>query len=191
MIVKIRESGMPDESMWSRFFDHAHILKAIGLNKAIKDVADFGCGYGTFTIPATRIVSGRVYAIDMDPEMITAVKDKMLKNALNNLETVERDILAEGSGLADESVEYVLLFNMLHTKYPVRLLEEACRVLKKKGCVAIMNWTRDSRTPRGPPMEMRPSLEQCIVWCVESGFDPNSKKVYDFKPYHYGLVMKK
>ncbi len=182
---------MPDEFMWSGFFNPAYILKAIGLSKAIKDVADFGCGYGTFTIPAAKLVSGRVYAIDMDPEMITAVKDKMPKNVVNNLETIEMDILAEGSGLADESVDYVLLFNMLHTKYPVKLLKEAYRVLRTNGCAAIINWNIDSKAPRGPPMEMRPSLEQCIEWCVKSGFDPISKEVYDFNPYHYGLVMKK
>jgi len=191
MIVKIRESGMPEEFMWSRFFDPVYILKTIGLSSEIKNVADFGCGYGTFTIPAARIVSGRVYAIDRDPEMMTAVKDKILKNAMNNVETIERDILSEGSGLADESMEYVLLFNMLQTKYPVKLLKEAYRVLRNNGCVAIINWNLDPKTPRGPPMEMRPSLEKSVEWCVESGFDKNSKEVYDFKPYHYGLIMKK
>jgi len=182
---------MPDEFTWSRFFDPVGILKTVGLSNEIKDVADFGCGYGTFTIPAARIVSGKVYAIDIDPEMIKAVKDKLLKNAVNNVETIQRDILDEGSGLADESVDYVLLFNMLHAGCPVKLLMEAYRVLRKNGRVAIINWNLDPTTPRGPPMEMRPSLEQCVEWCVKVGFDPNSKRVYDFKPYHYGLVMKK
>lgn len=189
--MKIRESGMPNESEWSRFFGPFDILKTIGLSNGVDDVADFGCGYGTFTIPAAKIVLGRVYAIDIDPEMIAAVKDKSLNNALNNVETIQKDILNEGSGLADESVDYVLLFNMLHTKYPIKLLNEAYRVLRTNGCVAIINWNFDSNTPRGPPMEMRPSLEQCIELCAKSGFDPNSKKVYGFKPYHYGLVMKK
>jgi len=189
--MRIRESGMPEESMWSKFFDSADILKRIGLNNKIKDIVDFGCGYGTFTIPAARLISGRVYAIDVDPEMITAVKDKMLKNAVNNVETIQRDIIDEGSSLADESIDYVLLFNVLHTEYPVKLLKEAYRVLRKNGRVAIINWNLDPTTPRGPPIEMRPSLEQCVEWCVKVGFDPNSKRFYDFKPYHYGLVMKK
>ena len=189
--MKIRESGMPEEFMWSRFFDPVYILKTIGLSNETKDVADFGCGYGTFTIPAARMISGRVYAIDINPEMMTTVTDKILKNTVNNVETIERDILAEGSGLADESVEYVLLFNMLHTKYPEKLLKEAYRVLRNNECVAIMNWNLDPKTPRGPSMEMRPSLERCVEWCVEASFDQHSKEVYDFKPYHYGLVMKK
>ena len=62
---------MPNECLWSRFFDSVDILKTIGLNNEIEDVADFGCGYGIFTMSAAKIVLGRVYAIDIDPEMIT------------------------------------------------------------------------------------------------------------------------
>ena len=39
-------------------------------------MADFGCGYGTFTIPAARIISGKIYAFDIEPEMIKAVEQK-------------------------------------------------------------------------------------------------------------------
>lgn len=182
---------MPEEPAWFKFFDPIGILKTMGLNSGVKDIADFGCGYGTFAIPAARLVSGRVYAVDIDPEMISVVRKKILNKAVDNVETRIRDLLDEGSGLEDESVDCVLLFNMLHTRYPRKLLDEAYRVLRTNGRVAIINWNLDSTTPRGPPMEMRPSLEQCIEWCVNSGFKLNSKKVYDFKPYHYGLVMKK
>lgn len=189
--MNVRESGMPEECEWSTFFNPIDILKTTGLSDKAQDVADFGCGYGTFTMPAARITSGTVYAIDFDPEMIMAVKKKMLDKAVTNVITMRRDILHEGSGLVDENVDYVLLFNILHTKYPVKLLKEVYRILRKNGSVAIINWNLNLKTPRGPPVEIRPSLEQCKEWCVKSGFNPNSAKAYDFKPYHYGLVMKK
>jgi len=75
--MKVQESDMPDECEWSRFFDAENVLKKIGVNSEIENVADFGCGYGTFTIATAKMVSGVVYAIDLDPEMITAVKDKI------------------------------------------------------------------------------------------------------------------
>ena len=180
---------MPNECEWITYFDPKKILKSIGLNKYVRDVADFGCGYGTFTMPAAQIVSGIVYAIDIDPKMLKIVNDKLLKNAVSNVKTLKRDILREGSGLEDGSVDFVLLFNMLHTKYPLRLLREAHRILRNNGCVAIINWSLDQAM--GLPLEMKPSLEASISWCVKSGFNLNSKKVYDFKPYHYSLVMKK
>ncbi len=77
----------------------------MGISSNVKDVADFGCGYGTFTIPAARILSGIVYAIDIDSEMIKLVNDKLLKTTVRNVETVTQDILREGSELIDKSVD--------------------------------------------------------------------------------------
>lgn len=182
---------MPEEFLWSEFFDPVCILKTMGLNSKVEDIADFGCGYGTFAIPAAMLVSGKVYAIDVDHEMIDIVNNKVLNAGIDNVETRIRDLLDEGSGLENESVDCVLLFNLLHTKHARVLLDEAYRVLRPNGRLAIVNWNLDSTTPRGPPMGMRPSLKQCIEWCKNAGFKSNSKKVYDFKPYHYGLVTKK
>ena len=56
--MKIRESGMPERDMWEKFFDPMRILATLGLNKKINDVAEFGCGYGTFIIPAAKIIKG-------------------------------------------------------------------------------------------------------------------------------------
>jgi hypothetical protein len=56
--MKTRESGMPSEEMWQGFFDAETILKKPGLSSTCGSVIDFGRGYGTFTIPAARIVSG-------------------------------------------------------------------------------------------------------------------------------------
>ena len=54
--MKTRESGMPEESIWVEFFDPAKILRTLRLTPECGDVVDFGCGYGTFTIPAARVV---------------------------------------------------------------------------------------------------------------------------------------
>jgi SAM-dependent methyltransferase len=189
--LKIRESGMPDENVWHRFFDPIYILKSIGLTNKVEDIADFGCGYGTFIIPAAKIISGVAYAIDSEAEMIMTIRRKTLERAVYNVYAIQKDLLNEGSGLVDEKVDYVSLFNILHTKYPLILLKEAHRVLKKNGCVAITNWNVDPKTPRGPPLKMRPSVEECVKWCIISGFKRESKTIHDFKPHHYGLVMRK
>ncbi len=48
--MKTRESGMPEEDTWDGFFDPSRVLELVGVTEACQDVADFGCGYGTFTI---------------------------------------------------------------------------------------------------------------------------------------------
>lgn len=182
---------MPDDTEWAPFFDPVHVLTMMGVSERTGDVADFGCGYGTFAIPAARIVTGIVYAFDIDRAMIDAVTVKIRRASLRNVVAVQRDLLQEGSELASESIDCVLLFNVLHTQLPSTLLNEAYRVLNTKGYVAVMNWHVDPTTPRGPPLDMRPSVDQCVDWCILSGFDPTSRMIIDLPPYHYGLTMRK
>ena len=185
--MKVRESGMPSEEMWKGFFRPAEVLKIMKLGRNVGDVADFGCGYGTFTIPAAKIVHGKVYAIDIEPEMMKVTREKAEKSHLKNVETILRDFVRDGTGLKDQSVDYVMLFNILHAKQPERLLRESYRILKPNGKLGIIHWNYDSTTPRGPPMEIRSRPEQCIEWARKYGF--NHPVRHNLKPYHYGIVL--
>lgn len=187
--MKIRESGMPDRDIWEGFFSPERILKIIGLDSNVNDILEFGCGYGTFTIPAAKIIKGKIYALDIDPEMVRMTREEAKKHELSNVETILRDFMLEGSGLPNESVDYVMLFNILHLENPRILLSEANRVLKEDGKLGIMHWNYDSKTPRGPSMDIRPKPEQCIKWAEAVGFY-NSVQ-FDLKPYHYGIILKK
>jgi ubiquinone/menaquinone biosynthesis C-methylase UbiE len=187
--VKIRESGMPKEELWSEYFDPNKVLELLGVNSKIVNVADFGCGYGTFTIPAARIIAGKIYAFDIEPEMIKTVEQKAKKLSLNNVEVILRDFVSKGSGLKDGSVDYVFFFNILHIQKPQILLKESYRILKAGGRVGIIHWNYDPATPRGPPMDIRPRPEQFRCWAESVGFI--FEKRLDLKPYHYGLVLRK
>jgi ubiquinone/menaquinone biosynthesis C-methylase UbiE len=188
---KIRESGMPPEEVWSSFFDVEEILNRMLINSQVVDVVDFACGYGTFTIPAARRIRGVMYAIDIDPKMTKTVEDKARMLKLSNVRPIARDLLREGSGLEEESVDYAMLFNILHSEQPQTLLRESYRVLRQAGMVGIIHWTRDPHTPRGPPIDMRPTVKQCTEWCLQSGFAAATDTSMDLKPYHFGLVMRK
>ena len=187
--MKVRDSGMPNEEMWGEFFKPKRILKTLGIDNSIRNIADFGCGYGTFTIPVAQVVKGKVYALDIEPEMIEETKRKAEEGKLGNVEVILRDFISKGSGLEKESVDYVMLFNILRTDKPERLLREAYRILRDGGKLGIIHWNYDSTTPRGPPMEIRPKPEQCIKWARNSGFNHPLK--YDLKPYHYGIFLTK
>jgi len=188
---KIRESGMPSEEVWCRFFNVEGILDRMLVDSQVVDAADFACGYGTFTIPAAQRIQGAMHAIDIDPEMIRIVDEKSQKLMLTNVRSSIRDLLQEGSGLDDESIDYVMLFNILHLEDPLILLREVFRVLRRGGRVGITHWIRDPNTPRGPPLEMRPTMEQCVDWCLQASFATGSGTSVDLKPYHFGLLMKK
>lgn len=189
--MKVRDSGMPDEELWSGFFDPAKVLGIFGLDRGVQDLVEFGCGYGTFTLAAAEIASGTVYALDIEPAMVDVVLQKCRETGIANVQAMVRDFVSEGTGLADNSMDAALLFNILHHEEPVTLIEEALRVLKSNGMLAVIHWNYDPTTPRGPDMEIRPRPEQCIEWGRAAGFLFNEQNRYDLPPYHYGLLFKK
>lgn len=186
--MRVRESGMPSRDLWESFFEPAAILGRLGLDASVGDVVEFGCGYGTFALPAAKIVSGTVHALDLDPAMLAVARERAASAGLRNIRFWQRDFLAEGSGLPDESVDFAMLFNILHGEEPLSLLREAYRNLVKHGRLGIIHWNYDEDTPRGPPMNVRPKPEQCHQWALDAGFTAASG-ILDLPPYHYGMVM--
>jgi cyclopropane fatty-acyl-phospholipid synthase-like methyltransferase len=72
--MKGRESGMPQEDYWASFFDVDRALETLlGGTDHRGNLIEFGCGYGTFTLPAARRITGKVTALDIEPEMVASV----------------------------------------------------------------------------------------------------------------------
>ena len=188
--MRTRESGMPDEAMWRTFFDPEAIFDALELTAETGDTVDFGCGYGTFSLPAARRIRGTLHGFDIEAAMIDECQRLARREGLQDLRFERRDFVAHGTGLPDGSVEYAMLFNILHAEEPLRLLGEAWRVMAPGGRVAVIHWNYDPATPRGPSMSVRPRPEECRRWLIQAGFivaDP----IVNLPPYHYGLVGRK
>jgi len=184
--MKTRESGMPPEDMWQSFFEPATVLHQLGLRAECEHVVDFGCGYGTFSIPAAKIAQGIVHALDIDPEMIAATKAKAASQGLLNLRASQRDFVDAGCGLPDGSADYVMLFNILHAIEAPILLAEARRALKPGGRLGVMHWNYDASTPRGPNMDIRLQPAQCVAIVEQAGFE--NSDLIDLPPFHYGFI---
>jgi SAM-dependent methyltransferase len=189
-ITRIRDSGMPERELWESFFDAGKILDALKAPKGHARAADFGCGYGAFSIAAAERTSGVVYAFDIDERMVEFTAARARSLGFANVTALTRDVVSAGTGLADESVGYAMLFNVLHAERPTELLREAFRILEPDGVLAVIHWVYDAATPRGPDLSIRPRPEQCASWCHEVGFDGVSAPVM-LEPYHYGLTARK
>jgi ubiquinone/menaquinone biosynthesis C-methylase UbiE len=188
--MNIRESNMPDSEMWESFFSPSDILHEMGLKDDCHKVVDFGCGYGTFSIPAAQITKGVVYAFDIDDGFIAECERKAKEAGLNAVICERRDFITNGVSLADNMIDYAMLFNILHAENPVRILQEAFRVLLPLGKVGVIHWNYDPTTPRGPSMKIRPRPEQCQEWINLAGFEL-IRPYINLPPYHYGIVGQK
>ncbi len=181
---------MPVEDIWSDFFNVDLILSELQINSMINDLVEIGCGYGTFTIPSSKQITGKLYTFDIEKDMVDIVKQKITNERIDNVIPEQRDILIQTTGLASDSIDYVMLFNILHHDSPIDFLTEAYRILKPKGKIGILHWRSDILTPRGPDLSIRPNPVQILQWIDKSKFKLDKNPVV-IEPYHYGLVISK
>jgi len=119
------------------------VLRKVGIREG-QVVLDFGCGSGTYTIPAARIVGeqGRVYALDKDGKTLDELMQKAKLAGLKNIERIDTSGELK-FGLADQSIDLILLFDVFHHHYfpqmdeRKRLLGEIYRILKSDGFISV------------------------------------------------------
>ena len=185
--MKLRESGMPEEAYWETLLDVTMILDSLGIKRDLRDVVELGCGYGTFTLPVAKRISGVLTTFDIEPAMVERTRQRAAKAGVSNIKYVVDDVFANGFGGAPATRDACLLFNILHCEQPVKLLAEAARVVRPTGSVQVIHWRYDPATPRGPSMEIRPRPEQISNWAKEAGLVAAPEGIMDLPPWHYGI----
>jgi len=185
--MKLRDSGMPEEQYWETLFDVPLILDSLGITSDLLDVAELGCGYGTFSIATARRIRGILHTFDIDAAMVARTTDRAHSLGLTNVACRERDVMDGGFGLPAASVDAVLLFNILHCESPEALLTDAASVVRKGGHVLVIHWRYDPSTPRGPDLEIRPKPEQIVSWAEGLGALRSAGGLMDLPPWHFGL----
>lgn len=172
--MQIRDSGMPDEGYWETLFDVPLTLSRFNIRQ-YREVAELGCGYGTFSIPVAKVISGKLYTFDIDPSMLARTRER---GAGLPIVCEQRDVMESGFGI---QVDAVLLFNILHCDGPTTLLRHAAEAA---GEILVTHW-RYGNTPRGPSLNIRPRPEQIVEWAAELGLQACEE--IDLPPWHYGL----
>ena len=182
---------MPDEAYWASFFEVEVAVDRL-LGALIKgNVIEFGCGYGSFTVPVARRTAGCVTALDIEPAMVDCVRQKAVAFELRNIQAELRDFVVHGAGVATGSQAHAMIFNLLHLEQPVSLLREAYRTLQDGGVLSVIHWRSDIPTPRGPSLAIRPTPEQCRGWMAEAGFHTiESVDLQSCCPFHFGLLSR-
>lgn len=184
----IRESGMPAQAYWETLFDVPTILDAFGFATATTgDIAELGCGYGTFTLPLAHRIRGTVHTFDIDPAMVATTTTRASAAGLTNLRASVRDVFTSGYGLPPASCSAALLFNILHAEDPVSLLCSARDLVRPGGVVAVIHWRSDIPTPRGPSLSIRPTSAQILDWANTAAGLTAPASPLDLPPWHFGL----
>jgi ubiquinone/menaquinone biosynthesis C-methylase UbiE len=112
------------------------VVKEVGIREGFH-VLDYGCGPGSYVKAVAELVgkSGKMYALDINPLAIQTVKKMAEKNRLTNVETI---LSSYKTGLPDDSIDVVLLYDTFHDLTdPNGVLEELHRVLKPHGVLSF------------------------------------------------------
>lgn len=163
------------------------VLKGVGIKRG-QIVLDFGCGSGIYTIPAAKIVGeqGKVYALDKDKKVLDELMQKAGLAGLRNVKRIETSGKLK-FGLADESIDVVLLFDVFHHYYFPQiderrgLLKKIYRILKLGGFISV--W------PKHMEMEAKDEIKSAdfyleneyIGTLIHDDHDREKGKVFNFK----------
>lgn len=179
-----KNAGILDSPDRARFLNPDIILDKLGLTGEMV-LVDLGCGTGYFSIPASRKVK-RVFALDIQREMLDILRDRIKKEKISNIET----ILSEESSipLPDNSVDVLFMANVFHELEDRKsILNEAKRILSSVGKLVIIDWKK-MEMDFGPPVKERLTAEEIISFCEDNDFEAHEQT--EAGPYNYLLIFK-
>jgi len=167
------------------FLNPSKVLDILDLKESLT-AADFGSGSGGWAIPlAKRLKQGKVYAIDILQEPLSALKSKTRLENILNIEIVKSDV-ERTSKLLSNSCDLILMTNLLfEVDDKKKTMEEGKRVLKKGGKLLIVDWKKEA--PLGPKDKV--SVEE--IKKIAKEIDFKLEKEFEAGLYHWGMVFKR
>ncbi len=175
-----KEFDKPERDAWQK---PDEVVDALHLDRTSR-VADVGAGTGYFAARiAKRIPDGKVFAADVEPDMVRYLGERAGREHLANLVPVQAS--ADAANLP-EPVDLILVVDTYHhignrIPYFAKLKSS----LRPTGRLAIIDFKADS--PIGPPVEHRIAPEKVKEELAAAGYTPVESR--DFLPRQYFLVF--
>ena len=175
----------PDRDEWQQ---PDRIMDVLGVADGGK-VADIGAGGGWFTIRLAHRVgpNGTVYAVDIQPKMIEAIKRRVQREGLPNV----RPILATPDDpMLPPGIQAALIVDTYpQVSGPVALLQRITKLLAPHGRIGVVDFKKDGSGGPGPPINERLDPDSIIRDAQSVGLKLRSMET--FLRYQYFLVFVK
>ena len=178
--------GMLEDPKRDAYQKPHEVLTALAI-KPGEVIADIGAGSGYFTFRLAHHLGdkGKIYAVDVSPEMILHLNRRIRELKAINVSSILAD--PDDPLLPEGSVNRFFFSNSWHhienqTKY----LSLIKKILKPGGEVTMIDFHK-KELPVGPPMQMKITREDLIKQMENNGF--RLTKEHTFLPYQYFLVF--
>lgn len=154
-------------------------------------VADLGAGSGFYALAAAKAVGekGRVYAVDVQKEILARVKNDAAKAQLFNVDVIWGDLESIGGthihdGIIDAAIVSNILFQLTDR---TTFMNELRRILRPNGRVLVVDWS-ESYGGMGPSKEMTISENDAKMLFEQNGFLVD--RAIPAGASHYGFIAK-
>ena len=179
--------GMLEDPQRDAYQKPHEVLTALAL-KPGEAIADIGAGSGYFTFRFSLFVGerGKIYAVDISPDMILHINRRIRDLKLNNVISILSD--PDDPLLADRSVDrFFFCDSWHHIGNQPKYLSLMKRMLRPGGQIVMIDFYKKKDITVGPPLEMRIAREDLIKQMERNGF--RLAKEHTFLPYQYFLVF--
>lgn len=152
-------------------------------------VCDMGCGNGFYTLPLAKLVgeSGKVVAVDIQPEMLELLKERADEEGVKNIEPVLGTVI--DPKLPEKSIDLMLLVDVYHEfSHPEPMLRAIHRSLKPDGRVALVEFRGED-----PDVPIKP-LHKMTKEQILKEFRPNGFKLveqFDALPWQHVMFFQR
>ncbi len=158
----VRESRQREE-------DCRRLLKELNVQPG-QTLCDMGCGNGFYTLALARLTGaeGKVYAVDIQPEMLKLLEGRAREAGIKNVRTVLSS--QTDPKLPEESIDLLLLVDVYHEfSHPEEMLQAIRKSLKPSGRIALAEFrAEDPKVPIKPLHKM--SKKQILKEYEANGF---------------------
>jgi ubiquinone/menaquinone biosynthesis C-methylase UbiE len=168
------------------FSDPAANIAKLGLNDGMK-VVDVGAGSGFYTFEAAKKVgaSGRVYAVEVQKDLLERVRSTGATQGLHNIEVIWGDVeKIGGTKLREAIANAVIASNILfQIEKKDDFVLEIKRLLKPGGKALVVDWS--SASALSPKTLVSSAAAQTLF--EKAGFKLDQS--FDAGDHHYGMVF--
>lgn len=173
----------PDREAWQ---EPERIMDALLIADGSR-VADLGAGGGWFTVRLANRVgpNGRVYAEDVQPEMIESIRQRLANQQVKNVETILGD--AKDPRLPGNLDAVLIVDTYTQFEYPVAVLRRVAQALGPNGRLGIVDFKKDGAGGPGPSREERVDPADIKAAADEAGLRLLSEET--FLRYQYLLIF--
>src|SRR5688572_16467975 len=180
----IAHLGNPGRDAWQK---PDEVVRALALRPG-QVACDVGAGPGYFSLRLARAVgaTGRVYAVDVEPKILDALRERLAASGLRNVTPVLA--LADDPLLPAASCDVILIVDTYH-HFPDRVayLGRLTRALRPGGRIANVDYHK-RETPVGPPLAHRLARETFLDEARKAGLVVAEEPA--FLPYQYFVVLR-